>query len=143
MDELEASGRIHWPATQGGMPRLKYYVDEAPGVPLQDIWDDVGAMHNLSAERLDYPTQKPESLVERILRTSSDEGELIADFFGGSGTTAGVAERLGRKWIASDLGKFAIHTTRKRMIGIQLERLLAEGFGGAPVRIHDSPRLFQ
>jgi DNA modification methylase len=126
MDDLDAKGRIHWPATKGGMPRLKFYVDDAPGVPLQDIWDDVGAMHNLSAERLDYPTQKPESLVERIIRTSSNDGDLVADFFGGSGTTAAVAEKFGRKWIVSDLGKFAIHTTRKRMIGIQ-RQLKAEG----------------
>ena len=84
MDELDATGRIHWPAADGGMPRLKFDADEAPGIPLQDIWDDVGAMHNLSSERLDYPTQKPESFVERIVRTSSNEGDLVADFFIGS-----------------------------------------------------------
>ena len=67
----------------------------------------------------DYPTQKPEALLERIINASSNEGDLVADFFCGSGTTAAVAEKLGRKWIASDLGKFAIHTTRKRMIGVQ------------------------
>ena len=66
-----------------------------------------------------HPTQKPEALLERIIRASSNEGDLIADFFCGSGTTAAVAEKLGRKWIATDLGKFAIHTTRKRMIGVQ------------------------
>ena len=119
MDDLDANGRIHWPASNEGMPRLKYYVDEAPGVPLQDIWDDVGAMHNLSDERLAYPTQKPESFLQRLIATSSNEGDLIADFFCGSGTTAAVAEKLGRKWIVSDLGKFAVHTTRKRMIGVQ------------------------
>lgn len=69
----------------------------------------------------DYPTQKPESLLERILITSSNEGDLVADFFCGSGTTAAVAEKLGRKWIATDLGKFGIHTTRKRLIGVQRE----------------------
>jgi len=126
MDELDAKGLIHWPAAKGGMPRLKFYADDAPGVPLQDIWDDVGAMHNLSTERLDYPTQKPEALVERIVRTSSNEGDLVADFFCGSGTTVATAEKLGRKWITSDLGKFAVHTTRKRLIGVQRE-LKAEG----------------
>ena len=64
-------------------------------------------------ERINYPTQKPEDLLERIIKASSNEGDLIADFFCGSGTTAAVAEKLGRKWIATDLGKFAIHTTRK------------------------------
>ena len=67
------------------------------------------------------PTQKPEALLERIIKASSNEGDLVADFFCGSGTTAAVAEKLGRKWIATDLGKFAIHTTRKRMIGVQRE----------------------
>lgn len=70
-------------------------------------------------EKLGYPTQKPEKLIERIIRSSSKEGDLVADFFGGSGTTAAVAERLGRKWITSDLGKFGIHTMRKRLIGVQ------------------------
>jgi SAM-dependent methyltransferase len=73
-----------------------------------------------------YSTQKPEALLERIIKASSNEGDLVADFFCGSGTTAAVAERLGRRWIATDLGKFAIHTTRKRMIGVQ-RRLKAEG----------------
>ena len=74
----------------------------------------------------DYPTQKPEALLERIIKASSNEGDLVADFFCGSGTTAAVAEKLGRKWIVSDLGKFAIHTTRKRLIGVQ-RQLKAEG----------------
>ncbi len=77
-------------------------------------------------ERIDYPTQKPEALLECIIIASSNEGDLVADFFCGSGTTAAVAEKLGRKWIVCDLGKFAIHTTRKRMIGVQ-RQLKAEG----------------
>ena len=76
-------------------------------------------IHPIAHERLDYPTQKPEALIERIIKIASEEGDLIGDFFCGSGTTAAVAERLGRKWIASDLGKFAIHTTRKRIIQVQ------------------------
>ena len=74
------------------------------------------------------PTQKPEKLLERIIKASSNEGDLVADFFCGSGTTAAVAEKLGRKWIVSDLGKFAIHTTRKRLIDVQRE-LKAAGKG--------------
>jgi DNA modification methylase len=77
-------------------------------------------------QNLGYATQKPESLVDRIIRATSNPGDLVADFFVGSGTTAAVAEKLGRKWIATDLGKFAIHTTRKRMIGVQ-RQLKAEG----------------
>jgi DNA modification methylase len=105
-----------------GSPRmdgLKIYLEETKGMPLSTIWDDVERLGNTSSERFDYPTQKPEALLERIIKTSSNEGDLVADFFCGSGTTAAVAEKLGRKWIATDLGRFAIHTTRKRMINVQ------------------------
>jgi hypothetical protein len=94
---------------------------------LDDIWDDIRGIQfqafqqQSSSEKMDYPTQKPEALLERIIKASSNEGDLVADFFCGSGTTAAVAEKTGRKWIASDLGKFGIHTTRKRMIGVQRE----------------------
>jgi site-specific DNA-methyltransferase (adenine-specific)/adenine-specific DNA-methyltransferase len=80
----------------------------------------------MSKERLHYPTQKPEALLDRIIKASSNEGDLVADFFCGSGTTAAVAEKLNRKWICTDLGKFAIHTTRKRLIGVQRELKAAE-----------------
>jgi DNA modification methylase len=85
-----------------------------------DVWY-VATINGMSVERLNYPTQKPEELIEKIVKASSNEGDLIVDFFSGSGTTLAVAEKLGRKWIGSDLGKFAIHTTRKRMIGVQRE----------------------
>ena len=91
-----------------------------------DMWSDINALNPMESERVNYPTQKPEALVERIIKASSNEGDLVADFFCGSGTTAAVAEKLGRKWIATDLGKFAIHTTRKRMIGVQ-RQLKADG----------------
>ena len=107
--------------TSGGTPRYKFYANQSKGRPLQSVWTDLVPINSQSAERLDYPTQKPEALLNRIIKVSSSEGDLVADFFCGSGTTAAVAEKLGRKWIASDLGKFAIHATRKRMIGIQRE----------------------
>jgi DNA modification methylase len=103
----------------GTVPRKKLFLDDGEGVPVQSLWDDVSGLSSQASERLGYPTQKPEALLERIVKTSSNEGDLIADFFVGSGTTAAVAEKLGRKWITSDLGKFAVHTTRKRMIGVQ------------------------
>lgn len=102
------------------------FLDEMRGVPLSDLWTDVKYISGGSGESANYPTQKPEALLERIIKASSNEGDLIADFFCGSGTTAAVAEKLGRKWIATDLGKFAIHTTRKRLIGVQ-RALKAEG----------------
>lgn len=97
------------------------YLDEAKGEVLSDIWTDIGEVNSQALERLNYPTQKPEALLERIIKASSNEGDLVADFFCGSGTTAAVAEKLGRKWIACDLGRFAVHTTRKRMIQVQRE----------------------
>lgn len=83
-----------------------------------DVWE-INYINSQSKERLDYATQKPETLIERIIKASSNKGDLVADFFCGSGTTGAVAEKLGRRWIMADLGRFAIHTSRKRMIGIQ------------------------
>ena len=94
---------------------------EEQGKRLEDWWSDIYAADRMRNEIVGYPTQKPEALLERIIKASSNEGDLIADFFCGSGTTAAVAEKLGRKWITADLGRFSIHTTRKRMIGIQRE----------------------
>lgn len=83
-----------------------------------DVWD-IGVINAMAKERVNYPTQKPEELIEKIIKASTNEGDLVADFFAGSGTTLAVAEKLGRKWIGSDLGRFGIHTTRKRMIDVQ------------------------
>jgi len=91
---------------------------ESEGAPIDDVWD-IGIIAPVAHERIGYSTQKPEALLERIILSSSNEGGLVADFFNGSGTTGAVAERLGRRWIMSDLGRFAIHTTRKRMIELQ------------------------
>ncbi len=118
IDELLKKNGIYFSST--GFPYLKQYLDESPGKPCQSIWPDL-RMTRSGFERLDYPTQKPELLLDRIIRASSNEGDLVADFFVGSGTTAAVAEKLGRKWVATDLGKFGIHTTRKRLIQVQRE----------------------
>ena len=107
--------------SKNGIPYVKRYFDDNEGTRVGDIWDDINPVNQVAIERLDYPTQKPEALLERIIKAGSGEGHLVADFFCGSGTTLAVAEKLGRKWIGSDLGKFAIHTTRKRMVGVQRE----------------------
>jgi adenine specific DNA methylase Mod len=117
--EFEKLGRIY--VTSTGKKQLIRYLDELPGLTVGELWDDINYINQVAQERLDYPTQKPEALLERIISASSNEGELIADFFCGSGTSFAAAEKLGRKWIGSDLGKFAIHTTRKRMIKVQRE----------------------
>jgi len=90
-----------------------------PGVALQDLWLDINTVQPQSVERLGYDTQKPEALLDRILKLSSSKGDLVADFFCGSGTTFAVAEKLGRRWIGCDLGRWAIHVTRKRLLGIE------------------------
>jgi len=102
------------------------YLDELEGNIVDSVWDDISPVNPQAKERVDYPTQKPEALIERIIKASTNEGDLVADFFTGSGTTASVAEKLGRKWICSDLGRFGVHTTRKRMINVQRE-LKAQG----------------
>lgn len=117
MKELYEQGRIVQ-TRPGAVPAQKRYLDEMPGVPLQDIWTDVPPVQAQSHERLGYDTQKPEALLRRVLELATNPGDLVADFFCGSGTTAAIAEKLGRRWIACDLGRFAIHTTRKRLLNI-------------------------
>jgi DNA modification methylase len=109
---------------EGGAINLKQFLSDKPGVTVGVVWSDIKDISGHNEESVQYPTQKPEALLERIIKASSNEGDLVADFFCGSGTLAEVAEKLGRKWIAADLGKFAIHTTRKRMI--QMQRQLKE-----------------
>ncbi|WP_395620559.1 site-specific DNA-methyltransferase [Dokdonella sp.] len=123
--KMEADGYIY--VSSSGLKYKKYYLDEYT-IQLDSIWTDVPGfgVASSSQERLDYPTQKPETLLERIIEASSNVNDVIADFFVGSGTTAAVAEKLGRRWIATDLGKFAIHTTRKRLIGVQRELKAAD-----------------
>lgn len=118
MAELEKEGRVLY--SKSGMAYLKRYLDESKGVPLQDIWDDIPMVRgiHLGSEAAGYKTQKPGGLLERIMSLSSNEGDLLLDCFVGSGTTAAVAEKLNRRWIACDLSRFAIHTTRKRLLGI-------------------------
>lgn len=115
LEKFWDEGKIY--KTQNGY-RLKVYLNESKGSLISDIWFDneVAPM-----QKSEYPTEKPEKLIERIIEASSNKGDLVADFFCGSGTTMAVAEKLGRKWIGSDLGRFSIHTTRKRMIGVQRE----------------------
>lgn len=98
----------------------KIVYDIIEDVLVNSMWE-IALLSNNPKENIGYPTQKPEALLERIIKASSNEGDLVADFFCGSGTTAAVAEKLGRKWITTDLGRFAVHTTRKRMIGVQRE----------------------
>ncbi len=128
----DESGAIVWE---------KQYLDESKGTPLSTVWTDIQQVYadprayktGTTSEILAFPTQKPEALLERIIKASSNEGDLVADFFCGSGTTLAVAEKLGRRWIGVDLGRYAIHTTRKRLIQVQRELHAA----GKPYRSFD------
>jgi adenine-specific DNA-methyltransferase len=119
-DRLESEGKLRW-TTGAKYPQYKTYLHELKGNVLSNVWTDINMLNPMAEERLDYPTQKPEALLERIIKASSNEGDLIADFFCGSGTTAAVAEKLGRKWITTDLGRFSVHMARKRLIDVQRE----------------------
>ncbi|HOJ34031.1 MAG TPA: site-specific DNA-methyltransferase [Candidatus Hydrogenedentes bacterium] len=122
----------------GGTIGIKYYRERRGNSVIEvtavdNIWDDIPGMGVVSSEYIGYATQKPEALLERIIKASSNEGDLVADFFCGSGTTLAVAEKLGRRWIGADLGRYAIHTTRKRLIQVQRELHAA----GKPYRSFD------
>lgn len=119
LKRLEAEGRIRYPENPNAKPRMKNYLHEGKGVLVDNIWTDISPVNSQAMEDTGYDTQKPEKLLERIIRASSNEGDLVADFFCGCGTTGVVAERLGRRWIMADLGRFAIHTSRKRLIDLQ------------------------
>ncbi len=116
IDEGMARGVIVF--SRSGIPQVKRYLDDVAGHRIDDLWVDIKPIGSMAIERIGFETQKPEALLERIIKASSNEGDLVADFFCGSGTTLAVAEKLGRRWIGVDLGRYAIHTTRKRLIQI-------------------------
>ena len=128
LEQLDAEGRIYWPE-RGGQPMLKYYLDPEKGVLVSDYWDDINLISPTSNESVNYATQKPISLLERIIKASSNEGDLVCDFFGGSGTAAAVAERLGRRWITCDIGKPASLVMRKRFIDQEVKPFLYQSIG--------------
>jgi len=107
--------------TKKGTPRVKKYLDERKGEPIKDIWTDILAIQAGAKEDTDFPTQKPEALLERIIKASSNPGDIVLDAFAGSGTTGAVAEKLGRRWIMTDCGKLAIYTMQKRLLNLREE----------------------
>ena len=129
LDELEQMGRIIWAKDGAGAPSFKQFIDDMQGVELQSIWTDI------SGGEGEYATQKPEALLDRIIRASSNADMLVADFFGGSGVTAAVANKLGRRFITSDIGLNAIQTTR--------DRLVADGAEFDVLEIKDGVQLYR
>ncbi|MGQ0743111.1 MAG: site-specific DNA-methyltransferase [Acidimicrobiales bacterium] len=118
MEELDADGRLAFPRTADGRIGRKHYLREQEEPLVGDVWTDIAALQAVGQERLGYDTQKPEALIRRIIESSSDPGSIVLDCFAGSGTTPAVAEQLGRQWVAIDIGRFAVHTTRKRLLAI-------------------------
>ncbi len=129
MNRLLVDGRIYQSKPGLSVPRRKMYLDEAKGIPLQDIWTDISPVQGQAREFLNYGTQKPEELLERLIKLSSAENALVADFNGGSGTTVAVAEKLGRRWITTDLGKPACMIMRKRLIDQDAKPFLYQAIG--------------
>lgn len=115
MEKWDKEGRLLFPGDKGGRIRRKLYLDELKGKPVQNLWDDIPSVSSQSGERLGYPTQKPEALLERIINSSSSEGDTVLDPFCGCGTTITVAEQLGRRWIGIDITHLAITLMRHRL----------------------------
>ena len=116
LDHMFEEGRIVFPKKVGGVPEYKRYLDEMPGVPLQDMWTDLDPINAKARERLGYPTQKPEALLERIIESSSNQGDVVFDPFCGCGTTVAVAERLKREWIGIDISPTAVNLMVRRVL---------------------------
>ncbi|MDE3042625.1 MAG: restriction endonuclease [Nitrospirota bacterium] len=115
LDKMDADGLIYWPKKKGGWPRLRKYLDQTKGIPLQDIWIDVPPINSQAQERLGYPTQKPEALLERIINASSNEGDVVLDPFCGCGTATAAAQKLRRHWIGIDITHLAITLIKHRL----------------------------
>ncbi len=113
MEQLDAEGRIFY--TRNGIPRIKRYLDEAKGNPVQDVWPDIQSLRSWHNERLGYPTQKPQALLERIIQASSNEGDVVLDPFCGCGTAVAAAENLKRRWIGIDVTHLAVALMKSRL----------------------------
>lgn len=133
MERLDKEGRLHF-TSKGGI-RSKVYLDELSGMPSQALWTDLNAVNSQAEERVDYATQKPEALLERIIKASSNEGMLVADFFGGSGVTAAVAHKLNRRFIHGDVNINSLQTARDRLVNAGAEFEIKE--------VKDGVRLFR
>jgi site-specific DNA-methyltransferase (adenine-specific) len=131
LSKYDSEGRLHYPDRPDGQLRLKMYLDESPGVRLQNLWDDIPAVNSQARERLGYPTQKPVQLLERIIATSSNPNEIILDPFCGCGTAVHAAQKLGRQWLGIDITHLAISL---------IERRLRDAFPGIKFDVHGTPK---
>jgi site-specific DNA-methyltransferase (adenine-specific) len=143
LEELDKQGRIIWPLKKDGVPRYKRYLDEMPGLAIQTIITDIPPLSAQSAEKLNYPTQKPEALLERIIRASSNEGDLVLDPFCGCGTAVVVAERLHRRWVGMDITHLAITLIKNRLHSAFGPELSPYEVIGEPVDLYSAEALAQ
>jgi site-specific DNA-methyltransferase (adenine-specific) len=149
MEELDRQGRLHFPQDPNGRIRLKYFLDELPGMIVSNLWDDIQSLSGTHAERLGYPTQKPLALLERIIQASSNPGDLVLDPFCGCGTTIAAAQKLGRRWVGIDITHLSISLQKYRlqeMFGDDLAfRVIGEPEDAAGARqlAHDDKYQFQ
>ena len=127
LEKLDAEGDLGW--SSKGKPYRKIRPESDKGDPIGDFWDDISLLNSQSLERVGYPTQKPLALIERIIKASSKEHAIIGDFFSGSGTTAIVAEKLNRRWIACDFSKTSIQISRNRLVQNETRPFLMENIG--------------
>jgi DNA modification methylase len=140
MRELDRQNRLFFPAKEAGRLRKKIYLDESPGVPLTDVWDDLPPIHASAQERLGYPTQKPEALLERIIEASSNEGDVVLDPFCGCGTAIAAAEKLKRRWIGIDITHLAITLIKHRLHDAYGDAVAYKVIG-EPVSLDDARQL--
>jgi DNA methylase/Restriction endonuclease len=131
LDALDAAGRVYWPKSEDGTPRLKWFVADLRGVAIPDVWTDISPISAQAKERLGYPTQKPLPLLDRVISASSKEGDLVLDPFCGWGTTIHAAQKLGRAWIGIDITHLAISL---------IERRLKDAFPGVAFEVHGTPK---
>lgn len=144
LDELDRKGKLHWPKKQGGMPRMKQYPEDLPGVPLQDIWTDIRPLHNLSQDRRGYPTQKPVPLLERIIKASSNEGDIVFDPFCGCGTTVYAAHQTRRQWIGCDIAILSVRLIEEVLVEkYKLSKGVHFDVDGVPVSVEQAQELFR
>ena len=125
--EFEKQNKIY--ITKTGKKRLKRYLDEQKGKAISNIWDDIFEVNSMAKERINYDTQKPKLLLERIIKSSSNENDIVLDLFCGSGTSMVVAKELGRRYIGCDISERAIEISEKRLMEVEVEGKVCEGVG--------------
>lgn len=132
LEEYVKQNLVVFPKKSDGSPRLKYYLEQNKGVPLADFWDDIDVINAMGHESLGYPTQKPKALLERIIKASSNEGDLVLDAFCGCGTTVDTAEGLNRRWIGIDISPIAMQRIEHRLQGVYKTELSKYEIRGLP-----------